>query len=181
MIWVTFDFYPKDILLSAGAVFIISSKTKDEYGFIIKMVSKVKGCGPSTEDQWNVFDSKFMSSLCTNAPKPSLVLIWVWWNLPQIYCFKLCLDFLWRLMNLIQVVGSPSCIFHVIVPNEVGNNPLEYVEVQILDSLYARMRQQPEDVDKVQVTNLKNLPKVQLFFILKQKKVTCDTTSEVAW
>ena len=27
--------------------------------------------------------------------------------------------FLWRLMNLIQAVGSPSCIFHIIVPDEI--------------------------------------------------------------
>ena len=36
----------------------------------------------------------------------------------QICCLKLCLEFLWRFLNFIQVVGSPSGIF--IVPDEVG-------------------------------------------------------------
>ena len=44
--------------------------------------------------------------------------------LQQICCLKLCLDFLWRLMNFIQVVGSPSCLFHAIVPDEIKINPL---------------------------------------------------------
>ena len=35
-----------------------------------------------------------------------------------------CLDFLWRLRNFMQVVGSPSCIFHIIVPDEIRKNPL---------------------------------------------------------
>ena len=39
--------------------------------------------------------------------------------LRHICCLKFCLDFLRRLMNFIQVVGSPSCIFHVIVPDEI--------------------------------------------------------------
>ena len=55
----------------------------------------------------------------------------------------------------IQVVGSPSCIFHVIVPDEIGNNPLEYKGVQILDSLSARMRQQPENVDHLRCSPAK--------------------------
>ena len=46
-------------------------------------------------------------------------------------------------------VSSLSCIFHVIEPDEIGENPLEYLMVQILDSLSARMRQQPEDVDRL--------------------------------
>ena len=50
-------------------------------------------------------------------------------------------------MNFLQVVGSPLCISHVIVPDEIGNNPLEYIEVQILDSISVRMRQQSEDLD----------------------------------
>ena len=35
--------------------------------------------------------------------------------------------------GLIQVGGSSSCIFHAIVSDEIGNNPLEYMGVQILD------------------------------------------------
>ena len=36
--------------------------------------------------------------------------------------------------------------------------------------------------DKANVTNLKNLPKLQNFLILKKKKYfTCDTPPEVAW
>ena len=44
--------------------------------------------------------------------------------LRHICCLKFCLDFLWRLMDFIQVVGSPSCIFHVIVPDEIRKNLL---------------------------------------------------------
>ena len=39
--------------------------------------------------------------------------------LGHICCLKLGLDFLWRLKNFIQVVGSPSCIFHVIVSDKI--------------------------------------------------------------
>ena len=53
----------------------------------------------------------------------------------------------WWLVNFIEAVGSPSGIFDVIVLDEFGKNSLEYMEVQILDSLSARMRQQPENVD----------------------------------
>ena len=44
--------------------------------------------------------------------------------LRHISCLKFCLDFLWRLRNFIQVVGSPSSIFHAIVPDEIRKNPL---------------------------------------------------------
>ena len=54
-------------------------------------------------------------------------------------------------------IGSPLCIFHVIVPDEIGENPLEYLEVQILDSFPARMRQQPEDVDHLRCSPTKTL------------------------
>ena len=42
-------------------------------------------------------------------------------------------------------------------PNEIGKNPLEYLEVQILDSLSARKRQQPEDVDHLRCSPTKTL------------------------
>ena len=60
-------------------------------------------------------------------------------------------------MNFIQVVGSPSYIFHVIVPDEIGNNPLEYMEVQILDSLSVTITQPPEDVDHLRCSPTKTL------------------------
>ena len=66
---------PLCVLLSVGAVFITCSKTKDDYSFIRKMGSKVKGRGPSAESRWKVCDSELIPSLCTNAPKPFLVLI----------------------------------------------------------------------------------------------------------
>ena len=61
-------------------------------------------------------------------------------------------------MNSKQVVGSPSYIFHVIVLDEIDNNPLEYLEVQILDSLSATMRPPPEDGD-----HLRDSPTLELF------------------
>ena len=74
------SFYPFGVMLSASDVFTTRSETKDEYRFIGKMGSKVKGGGPSTEGRWKVCDSEIISSLCTNAPKPFLVLICVWLN-----------------------------------------------------------------------------------------------------
>ena len=44
--------------------------------------------------------------------------------LRHLCCLKFCLDFLWRLMNFIQIVRSPSCIFHVIVQDEIRKNLL---------------------------------------------------------
>ena len=60
-------------------------------------------------------------------------------------------------MNFIQVVGSLSCIFHAIVPDEIKSYPLEYMEVQILDSLSARMRQQLKGVDHLRCSPTKTL------------------------
>ena len=115
-----------------GAVFIICSETKDYYSFMGNVKSNVKGRGRYTEGRWKVCDSEFifiLSSLCTNAPKPFLILIGsdridAKSALRHICCLNLCLDFLGRLMNFIQVVGSPSCLFHVIVPDEIRKNPL---------------------------------------------------------
>ena len=160
MMWVTFH---STLLLSVGAVFITYSETKDDYRFIGKMESKVKGRGASAEGRWKVCDSEFISSLCTYAPKPFLVLIWVWLNwckehfatnlLPQ----SLSGYLVWRLVNFIQAVGSPSGIFHVIVSDEFSKNPVEYMEVQILESLSAKMRQQPENVDHLRCIPIKTL------------------------
>ena len=136
---------PLGVLLSMGAVCIIHSKIKDDYSFIDKKGSKVKGCDPSTEGQWKVCDSEFITSLCTNASKPHLVLIWDWLNwcegrfttnlLPQTPS-----GFLAEVGEFYTGNWFPSCIFNVIVPDEIGNTPLEYMAVQILDSLSARMR-----------------------------------------
>ena len=41
--------------------------------------------------------------------------------------------FLVEVGEFTQVVGSLLCIFHVIVSDIIGNDPLEYMEVQILD------------------------------------------------
>ena len=65
--------------------------------------------------------------------------------------------FLWRLINFIQAVGSPLSIFHFIVLDEIGKNPLEYMKVQILDSFSATMRQQPENVDHLRCCPIKTL------------------------
>ena len=46
----------------------------------------------------------------------------------QICCFRLCLYFIWGLINFIQVDGSPLCIFHVIVSDEIGQKS-EYRQV----------------------------------------------------
>ena len=148
-----------------GAVFIICSKTNDYYSFIGNMRSKVRGSGRSTERRSKVCDSELifiLSSLCTNAPKPS----WFWSGsdridakstLRHICCLKFCLDFLWRLMNFKQVVGPPSCIFHINVPDKIRKKSTEYMEVQILDSLSVRMRQQPEGVDHLRCSPTKTL------------------------
>ena len=64
---------------------------------------------------------------------------------------------MWRLVNFIQAVGSPSGIFHVIVSDEISKNPVEYMEVQILESLSAKMRQQPENVDHLRCIPIKTL------------------------
>ena len=42
-------------------------------------------------------------------------------------------------------------------PDEIGKNPLEYPEEQILDSLSERKRQQPEDVDHLRCSPIKTL------------------------
>ena len=39
-------------------------------------------------------------------------------------------------MNFNQVDGSPSYIFHIIVPDEIRLNPLEFMEVLIPDSRF---------------------------------------------
>ena len=67
------------------------------------------------------------------------------------------LDFLWWLINFTQAVGSPSSIFYIIMLDEIGKNPLEYMKVQILDSLSVRMRQQPENVDHLGCSPIKTL------------------------
>ena len=92
---------------------------------------------------------------------------WFWYGsdligaksaLQQICCLYLCLNFLWWLVNFIQVVCSPSCIFRVFVLEEIGKkNLLEYMEEQILDPLSARMRQQPENVDHRRCSPIKTL------------------------
>ena len=130
---------------------------RHDYRFIDEMWSKVKGCGPSTEGQWKVYDSEFISPLCTNAPKPFLVLIWVWLN----WCEKRFItDLLPRTLSgfLVEIdefhTGSWFSFMHirVFVPDEIGNNPLDYMEVQILDTLSARMTRLPKDVDHLLVT-----------------------------
>ena len=75
----------------------------------------------------------------------------------QICCLNICLDFLWRLVNFIQSVGSPLGIFHIIVSDGIGKIPLEYMEVHILDPLSARMGQQPENVDHLHCSPIKTL------------------------
>ena len=105
-------------------------------------------------------DFEFVSSLCTYTPKPFLVLIGVWLNLYEERFTTNLLPqtlsgFLVGVINFIQVVGSPSCIFHIVVPDEIGNNSLEYMGVQILDSLHATMRQQPENVDHLRCSRSK--------------------------
>ena len=127
---------PLGILLSVGAVAIILFKNKEDFSFIHKMGSKVKGCVPSTEGQWKfVIPYSSHHFVPTHPSLPWLGSGSNWIDvksaLRQICCLKHCLDFLWRLTNFIQVVGSPSCIFHAIVPDEIKNNPLEYMEVQI--------------------------------------------------
>ena len=76
--------------------------------------------------------------------------------LRHICCLKFYLDFLWRLVNSIQLVGSPSYIFHVIVLDEIRKNPLNTCRCR---SYIARMRQQPEDVDHMRCspTNHQNI------------------------
>ena len=59
------------------------------------------------------------------------------------------------MMNFVYVVAFPSCLFHVIVPDEIENNPLEYIGVQILDSVSVMMRQQPKDVDYLRCSPIK--------------------------
>ena len=136
---------PLGVLLSVAAVVIILSRNKDDYSFSDKMGSKVKGCGPSTE-KFAIPNSSH-HFVPTHPRHPWLLSGSNWIDVLQICCLKLCLDFLWRLLNFIQIDCSPSCIFHTIVPHEIKNNLLEYVGVQILDSLSARMRQQPNGVD----------------------------------
>ena len=148
-----------------GAVFIICSETKDNYSFIGNMRSNVKGRGRSTEGRCRVCNSEFifiLSSLCTNAPKPFLV-----WSgsdridtksaLQHICCLKFCLDFIWRLMNFIQVVGSTIVHISSYCAGWNQEKNTEYMKVQILDSLVARMRQQPEDVDHLPCSPTKTL------------------------
>ena len=135
-----------------GAVIIILSKNKDDYMFLDKMGSKSKDVAhPLWANEKFVVPNSSHHFVPTHPSHP-----WLWsgpnWihvksTLRHICCLKLCLDFLWRLMNFIQVVGSSSCIFHVTVPDEIKNNPLEYMKVQILESLSVRMRQQPKGVD----------------------------------
>ena len=107
--------------------------------------SKIKGSGPCAEGWWKVCDSKFISSLYTNTPNPFLVLILVWFNwCKERFTINCCLnlDFLWRLMNFIRAVAYPSGIFLFMVSDAIGKKSLEYMNVQILDSFSARMRQQ---------------------------------------
>ena len=144
-----------------GAVFTCP-KTKDDYSPNDKVESKFKGYGPSTEGQWKVCDSEFISSLCYNSHKPFLVLIWVWLNWCD-ECFTANLlphtlsGFLVEVDEFYIGVGTQSCIFHVIVPDEIGKNPLEYLEEQILDSLSVRMSHQPGDVDHLHCSLTKTL------------------------
>ena len=74
-------------------------------------------------------DSDYTSSLCTNAPKPFIFLIWIDVKSisRQICCPKLCLDFIWSLMNFVQVDRYPSQVFHIVVFDEIRQNPLEYM------------------------------------------------------
>ena len=102
------------------------------------------------EGQWKVCDSEFiLSSLCTNAPKPFLVSIGVWLSwCEERFATYLLPQILSRF--LIEVdkfyTGSWFPIVHIPCYRAGWNQEksTEYMEVQILDSLSARMRQQPK-------------------------------------
>ena len=68
--------------------------------------------------------------------------------LRHIFCLEFCLDFLWRLVNFIEVIGSSSCIFHVNMPDQEKIHWIHGgADPRLPLCLSARMRQQSEDVD----------------------------------
>ena len=148
-----------------GVKFITCSNTKDYYSFIGNMRSNVKRRSRSTESWWKVCDSEFifiLSSLCTNAPKTFLVLIGVWSNwCEEHFATYLLPQFLSGFNMKVEefYTGSWFAIVYISRYCAGGNQEksTEYMEVQILDSLSARMRQQPDDVGHLRCSPTKTL------------------------
>ena len=144
-----------------GAVFICSN-SNDDYSFNKQGKIESQRMSPI---HWGPMKSLwFWIYLITlyQLTQAILVLIWVWLNWCE-ECFTA--NLLPQIMSelLVEVdefylgAGFQSCIFHMIVPDEIGKNPLEYLEVQVLDSLSARMRHQPKDVDHMRCNSTKTL------------------------
>ena len=77
--------------------------------------------------------------------------------LQQICCLKICLDFCVKVYEFCTGSWFPIVLVNVIVLDEIENDSLEYMGVKILDSLSARMRQPPEDVDHLHCSPSKTL------------------------
>ena len=144
MMWVTFHSTLRR-LFSVGAVFITCFETKDDYSFIGKMGRKSKEMAHALKADEKFVIPNLSHHFIPTHPTHS----WFWsgsdWidaksALQQICCINL--DFLWRVMNFIRAVASPSGIFLFMVSDAIGKKSLEYMDVQILDSFSARMRQQ---------------------------------------
>ena len=107
---------PLGVWLSVGAVFICSKTS----------IASMRRWNRKSENVAHPLKANEMFailnlSLCTNAHKPFLVLIWVWLN----WCECLTTNLLPQTLSgfLVEVddfytrVDSPSCIFHMIVPD----------------------------------------------------------------
>ena len=155
MMWLTFHL-PLGVLLSVGAVFTICSKPN-------MMIASLAIWDRKSKDLAHPLraNGKFViPNLSHHAHK--LFLIWVWLN-----CYKerFMTNLLPQTLSgfLLEVIefytGSWFPIGHISCCCAGWNrkNPLEYMEVQILESLSARTRQQPEDMDYLRCSPTKNI------------------------
>ena len=127
------------VLLSEGALFIICSKTKDDHSFIDKMGSKVKNVATHWGPMKCLWFWIYLITLYQHTqaiPVCDLGLIELMWI--ALYDQFVASNSVWiscRGWWILYRFCYRPCVFHVIVLDEIGNNPPEYMEVQILYSL----------------------------------------------
>ena len=150
MMWETFNSTLRRLVVSGCCIHMFQHQRRC-----------VKGCGPSTEGQWKVCDSELiylitLYQLTQAIPGSDLGLIELMWRVlygkfsASTSVWISCGDW-WILYR------SWFPIVHIYRDCAGWNrkDPLEYLEVQILDSLSVRMKHQPEDVDHLRCSPTK--------------------------
>ena len=147
-----------------GAVFIICSETKDYHSFIDNVRSNVKGRGRSTGGRWKVCDSECIFILSSPVPTHPII---PGFDRGLIELMRRALCDIFAASNSVWIsYGGWWILYRQLVPHRAyftllcrtkSGKSTEYMEVQILDFLSAKMGQQPEDVDHLRCSPTKTL------------------------